>query len=118
MQVVAARKDKRVKGDDGNKSVMTNLEVRSPLVQAKGKNLEKILENLNPFWAVLRCPEPHSCPTMELETQKFMDLGCQASCSKYPKSVVQFSVEIPIMRNKCHIGKGEILTLPFDFDVE
>ena len=119
MQVVAARRDGRKKA--ANKGdVITNLLVSSPFLaqkkqgpQAKKQGPQVLLANVNPFWAILRGKDPKSLNNMELHNIVVSDPGFEVQGSKFLKSTVGFSLEVPILRNVCHIEAGEILCLPF-----
>ncbi len=73
------------------------------------------MDNLPPFWALLKCGSPNACHNMEIETIVFTDGGCQAADSKYPKisKLIGFAVDIAIARNTSCIEQGEILCLPY-----
>ena len=90
-------------------------DIRSPLLGGKAqKNRETCMTNLPPFWAVLRCPSPNSEPNMELVSEVFGDPGF-AFGGKFPhvRKGLEFSVELPFLRNVTNIEKGEVLCLPF-----
>ena len=90
--------------------------MRSPLLAGlAAKQRDECLENLNPFWAALRSQSPKSCHNMEMETMVFFDSGFALKGDKFPKlrKSIEFSVELPILRNVANIEKGEILCLPF-----
>ena len=118
MQVVAARRDGRKKA--ANKGdVITNLLVSSPFLAQKKQGPQAkqgpqvLLANVNPFWAILRGKDPKSLNNMELHNIVVSDPGFEVQGSKFLKSTVGFSLEVPILRNVCHIEAGEILCLPF-----
>ena len=113
LTVVASRRDKRIKFDEKKADVVTKMEVRSPLTKLTAKTHDKLLENLNPFWAIVRCVNPKSSNNMELVSTVFNDTGPDVGGSKFPKLAVSFSVEVPVLRNVCSIEKDEILCLPF-----
>ena len=99
------------------RSRTTAFEIHSPLLAGKIlKNRETCMENVAPFWALLRCAGPRAKHNMELENIVFSDSGYEAKACKYPKlqQTVEFSVGLPIVRNVCNIEKGDILCLPFD----
>ena len=113
IQVVASRKTPGKKNDQ-SKNVTTVFQVRSPLAKKPKANTEdKRLQNLNPFWAILRCADAKSCNNMELHSLTFKDLGFSVPGATYGSSQLEFRVEIPILRNITNIAKGEILTLSF-----
>ena len=113
IQVVASRKTPGRKNDP-SKNVTTVFQVRSPLAKKPKANTEdKRLQNLNPFWAILRCAGAKSCNNMELDRVTFKDLGFSAPGAAYGSRQLEFAVDIPILRNITNIAKGEILTLPF-----
>ena len=115
LRVIAGHADRRRKVDIKEPRIST-WEIRSPLLAGKTpKNRDQCLENLAPFWAVLRCAGPRASHNMELDHVVFSDSGFEVKGSKYPKlpSSLQFSVEVPILRNICNIEKGEVLCLPF-----
>ena len=117
MQIIAGNVDKRRKAE-AKASRITAFEIRSPLLAAKSgnqKNGQEVLENLAPFWAVLRCAGPRAAHNMELETVSLSHGGFDAKGSKFPKlpKGVELSGEIPILRNSSAIEKGEVLCLPF-----
>ena len=113
LNVVASRRDKRIKVDEKKADVVTKMEVRSPLTKLTAKTHDKLLENLNPFWAIVRCACPKSLNNMELETIACTDLGFEVPGSKFEKSGLKFVLDVPILRNICVIAQGEILSLPF-----
>jgi len=95
---------------------ITPFVIRSPLLDGKKKkDQDTCMENIAPFWAVLRCVGPKASHNMEFDTMVFRDTGCDAKTGQFPKLAkgVEFSVEIPILRNVSHISKGELLCLPF-----
>ena len=114
--VRAGKPDKRRKADiDGCQS--TVFEIRSPLFGAKSlKERSACLENLCPFWALLRCaspkPEEHN---MELENTIFQVSNVDVKDCKFPRltKTMALTVDIPIARNRRAIEKGEVLCLPF-----
>ena len=113
IKVVASRKTPG-KRNDPRLNVTTVFQVRSPLAKKPKANTEdKRLQNLNPFWAILRCADAKSCNNMELDSLTFKDLGFSVPGATYGSRQLEFAVEIPILRNVTNIAKGEILTLSF-----
>ena len=103
---------------DGRTAIMS---LYSPLHCAKNsKAREEVLDNLPPFWAVLRCGSPKTKPNMELLTPVLVDgafdnkSACTTSSMLFPKfpKQLQYSVSLPILRNSCNIAEGEVLCLP------
>ena len=104
-----------VKRDPDN-SKDTAFVLRSPLLGGKAvKNRESCLENLPPFWALLRTAGPRAQHNMELTTENFRDGGIDIKGASYPKlgRGVEFFTSFPVARNSSHIAKGEVLCLPF-----
>ena len=115
LTVVVSHRDKRIKVDAKKVAdVETKMEVRSPLTKVTTKNCDKLMENLNPFWAIVRVACPKSLSNMVLETIVCTDLGLEvATGCKFEKSGLKFAMDVPILRNACVIAEGEILCLPF-----
>ena len=94
----------------------THYKVLSPLLAGKAAKLrEVVVENLAPFWAVLRCPHSKSLHNMELTSAIFRDSGLELQSGSFPKTPLSctFNVEVPIMRNVAPISQGDVLCLPF-----
>ena len=72
------------------------------------------MENLAPFWALLRSLGPRAFHNMELDVLVFRDHGFDVVGSQYPRlpQGVEFTVQIPIARNVAHVSKGDVLCLP------
>ena len=92
--------------------------MHSPLLAmgpAKKEGPEQKLENVAPFWALLRAGGPSSPHNMEIDTVSFRDLGFEAMGSAYPKlpKGISCTACLPIARNVTHISPGELLTLPY-----
>ena len=90
--------------------------IRSPLLDGKKvKCRQSCMENLVPFWAVLRCFGPRCSHNMELEDITFSADGFEPKAGKFPKSLknMQVTVDLPILRNVSNIAKGDVLVLPF-----
>ena len=114
LDVMTGSIDLRVRGgQDGTKSKWL---LYSPLLAGKNKNTrDDCLENIAPFWSLLRCSSSAVPHNMELESMSFKDGGFDSRVPAFPKlqkgSV--FTVQLPIARNISYISKGEILCLPF-----
>ena len=90
--------------------------ILSPLLAGKApKDRDGCMENLAPFWALLRCAGPRASHNMELDSVVFRDPGFEAKATPYPHipKGVGFTVHMPIARNVSHIAKGDVLSLPF-----
>ena len=77
---------------------------------------DKCLDNVAPFWALLRAPSPSAPPNMEMQCVTLRDEAFNAM--EGPKDLranknVQTTAEIPFAINTTNIEKGEILTLAF-----
>ena len=116
LKVFSGQKDRRRKA--GAEKTRTSLfALRSPLLVG-GKSLkgrDECLQNVAPFWAVLRCAGPRAAHNMEFDSVVMGDAGFHMLSGKYAKMPqgVQFSVDFPILRNVRCIDKGEVLCLPF-----
>jgi hypothetical protein len=114
MKVIAAST-----ADRRHKNITTRTSpfvIRSPLLDFKIKNKQEgCLENVAPFWAVLRCSAPKACHNMEIDTVLLHDAGFDVKGGQFGKmpKCAEFCVEIPILRNVSHISKGDVLCLPF-----
>jgi hypothetical protein len=86
--------------------------ILSPLLTET--NDETPIENLPPFWAMLRSKSAAHTPNMEMEEMIFGDQGFQSS-GIFPKLVksASASVSMFVARNTCIIDKGDVLTLPW-----
>jgi len=75
------------------------------------------IENVAPFWALLRAGGPFSSHNMEIDTVSFRDLGFEVQGSMYPKQPkgISFTASLPIARNVTPIYKGDVLTLPYRY---
>ena len=106
----SARTDRRRK-EDPNEAKSTGFRMLSPLLA--GKALGN-LDNLAPFWALLRSSGPRAPHNMELDEVVFRDQGFEAIGGSYPRlpKGLQFTVHVPIARNTSHISEGEVLCLP------
>ena len=114
LNVFAGQADRRRKSD-AQAVKTTPFVIHSPLLAGKAlKNRYACVENLAPFWAVLRA-EPGSFHNMELTSAIFRDAGVDLKGGNFPKipQAVAFSVELPILRNVSPISKGDVLCLPF-----
>ena len=114
--VVRCGKVDRRRKADGDTSHDTVFEVRSPLLGVKNlKARSTCLQNLTPFWALLRCASPKAEHNMALEDTIFQVSGVDVKDCKFPKMLktLDVSVQIPIARNSTNIQKGEVLCLPF-----
>ena len=113
LNVLAVRRD----GPRKDRSVKTTpFVIHSPLLAGKSQRLrDACVENLTPFWAVLRCAGPRSCHNMELDSTIFGDPGMDIKGGSFPKTshAAAFNVELPILRNVSPIKKGDVLCLPF-----
>ena len=90
----------------------------SPVLAGKAAaQRETCLENVAPFWALLRAPAPSVTPNMALDVLHLKDLGVEATESpkgfKVPKHMATV-VEVPVAVNSTNIEKGEMLTLPWE----
>jgi hypothetical protein len=115
LTVIAGNIDRRRKASVAEVT-RTSFDIHSPLLAFKNpKSRSTCMDNLSPFWALLRCASQKSCFNMDLEILSFSDAGCDLKGIKYPKVAkgVGFAVEIPIARNSCNVEKGDILCLPF-----
>lgn len=78
---------------------------------------DKCLENVAPFWALLRAPSPSARPNMEMHFVTLRDQSFDAIAG--PKELralknVQTTAEIPFAINTANIEQGEILILAFE----
>ena len=121
IELVIGKKDRRKErflSDGAEKKALPkrSFEVRSPLLAFKDKkNRSTCLENLPPFWALLRVGGPKAAHNMELEDVVFPIDEIKAAGYNFPKPELIFatSATIHIAHNICAIEKGEVLTLPF-----
>ena len=103
------------RGSEGDNKKKSAFMVRSPVLAGKApKNRESCLENLPPFWALLRCTGPRAHHNMELSVEVFRDTGIDIKASTFPKvsKGVEFLASFPIARNVTNISAGEVLCLP------
>ena len=115
VQVVTANCDRR-RTAESREGKVTPFVIGSPLLAGKApKNRDGCMENLAPFWALLRCGGNTASHNMELDTMVFRDPGFAIKAGTYPQipKGVEFTVEMHIARNVSHISKGEVLRLPF-----
>jgi hypothetical protein len=82
---------------------------------AKRGGKEPEIENVAPFWALLRTGGPFASHNMEIDTVSFRDLGFEVQGSMYPKPPkgINFTASLPVARNVTPIYRGEVLTLPY-----
>lgn len=84
----------------------------SPLMDKK--NHAASMENLNPYWALLRCrkKEPSN---MVLEEEPFTDGGLDLKAAKFPPLPRGFRMKtsVTIARNSSNIEQGQVLVLPW-----
>ena len=67
------------------------------------------MDNLGPFWALVRRAGPNASHNMKLDTEVLRDPGFDAkACQSFT-----FTVRMPVARNVSHISKGDVLCLPF-----
>ena len=87
--------------------------VASPLMQKKDH--KHVLENLNPFWALVGAPGKQDPSNMQLEQVTFTDSGPDMKQCKGAAIPRGFKVQtvISVARNTCVIEPGEVLTLPY-----
>ena len=115
VKVVAAIGDRR-RTAESREGKETPFVIGSPLLAGKApRNRDVCMENLAPFWALLRCAGNRASHNMELDTMVFRDPGFETKAGTYPQipKGVEWTVQMPIARNVCHISKGEVLLLPF-----
>jgi len=88
-----------------------------PTVESRQTGEEPGIENVAPFWALLRAGGPFSSHNMEIDTVSFRDLGFEVQGSMYPKQPkgISFTANLPIARNVTPIYKGDVLTLPYRY---
>lgn len=113
VDVKARLADRRRK--DRQDAATTPLVIHSPLLAAKVvKNRERCLENLPPFWALLRSAGVLAHHNMELEEVVLRDMGFEVKLGQLQKPTkgVDFTVHTVIARNSCAIAKDEVLCLP------
>ena len=121
---VTSKKGKRRRTGDGHAEPPQDINIGfvslSPLLQGKEqKKRNAVLENVNPFWALLRAPTTHATPNMKLETL----VVCVPSCTvdagephrgwKFPADH-RFTVSLQYAVNTRPIKEGEVLMLPFE----
>jgi len=121
-QVIAASSDEAPKetpkGNQTGKQIIKEkhgFDMFSPLLEGKlQKNRATSMENLPPFWAVLRCGSPKAVHNMKIEIVPFSNLGFDVQGTRYPKldKSLEFLAYVPILRNTSDIEKGDILCLP------
>lgn len=119
LSVSATVRDKRCKPKVNQSDRKTAFEIRSPLLAArKHTKFADLLENIPPFWALLRGASPKQPHNMELENTPFTDSGFDVKGVQFPKVAKGFEliIDMPIARNCCNIEKDEILCLPFGFE--
>ena len=94
--------------------------IASPLLQGKTeKNRVTCFANMSPFWAVPKEKQGSDESNMILETAVFSaQAPITETSAKFPKlsTGTKFHVSVEFMRNRKHIGAGEVLTLPNPFD--
>ena len=115
VEVAAGCGDRRRTAESREPKV-TKFVIGSPLLDGKApKTRQGCMENLAPFWALLRCAGPRADHNMELDSVAFRDGGFDTIANDYPKmrKGVVFTVQMPIARNSSHISQGEVLCLPF-----
>ena len=98
----------------------TQFVIGSPLLVGKApKSRDSCMQNVAPFWALLRCVGPRDYHNMELDTVVFRDPGFEIIGGAYPQvpKGARFAVHIPMARNVSRISKGEGLRLSFGADV-
>ena len=121
LRVSGGSKDKRLKHASATKE--RKVVVRSPLLDSASRNPHGTdrnpLSKLNSFWSVLRCLGPHSVPNMEIVTETIivpqLILSGSRATSK-GKCALEFSVDIPVLRNVVAVDAGDILCLEWCFD--
>ena len=87
--------------------------VISPLMDKK--NHAASMENLNPYWALLRCRSSKDPSNMVLEEQPFTDGGLDLKAAKFPPLPRGFRMKtsVTIARNSSNIEQGQVLVLPW-----
>ena len=73
------------------------------------------MENLNPYWALLRCRSSKDPSNMVLEEQPFTDGGLDLKAAKFPPLPRGFRMKtsVTIARNSSNIERGQVLVLPW-----
>jgi len=72
-------------------------------------------EQLPPFWGVLHCASPLSHANMEMRTDGLREIGYEVKSGNVPgwPTAVEITTHLPYLRNRTHISKGDVLTVPF-----
>ena len=115
LNVFMGKQDGRKKKKEDPRLRTTTFDLFSPLYGGKNtKSRELVLENLPPFWSVLRCVGTRAIHNMEMETVVFTDPGFILKGGIYPKlpKSCEYAVEIPVLRNSLDIAAGDVLCLP------
>ena len=93
----------------------------SPLLagEAASSHDGTCLDNVPPFWALLRAPSPHSLANMQLQyftlqDQGFTDNLCDVAFKA--KKCWQATVTIPFAVNTVPVAKEDILILPWEIE--
>ena len=114
VNLTVANGDRRRRDEDRPKRTTEFIQF-SPLLAGKAaKNRHDCIQNIVPFWALLRSVGPRAFHNMELDVLVFRDHGFDVVGSQYPRlpQGVEFTVQIPIARNVAHVSKGDVLCLP------
>ena len=118
-----SKKGKRRRTGDGHveppKDINIGFVCLSPLLQGKEqKKRNAVLENVNPFWALLRAPTTHATPNMKLETLVVCVPSCTVDAGEPHRGWKfqadhRFTVSLQYAVNTRPIKEGEVLMLPF-----
>ena len=114
----AAGASKEQKADNSEQEpaaddTVNTFRVASPLMQKK--NHKHVLENLNPFWALVGAPGKQFLSNMQIEQVTITDSGPDLKQCRGVAMPRGFKVQtvISVARNTCVIEPGEVLTLPY-----
>ena len=121
---VTSKKGKRRRTGDGHaeppKDINIGFVCLSPLLQGKEqKKRNTVLENVNPFWALLRAPTTHADPNMKIETMVLGVPSCTVAAGEPHRGWKlhndhRFTVSLQYAVNTRPISEGEVLMLPFE----
>ena len=121
---VTSKKGKRRRIGDGHVAPPPDINLGfvciSPLLQGKEqKKRNAVLENVNPFWALLRAPTTHATPNMKIDTLVVTVPSCTVDAGEPHKGWKfqadhRFTVSLQYAVNTRPIKEGEVLMLPFE----
>jgi hypothetical protein len=111
-----AKYRKKEKGEDAKGPTTKQFIIASPLLACRvPTHRKKALNNVHPFWALLRCANAQASHNMELDYVNLRDAGFDVKAGQFPRMSKEYemSFKLPVARNCEKIEAGEVLLLSF-----